>query len=132
MPSARKRGECHTCGAKCCRYVVVEIGKPRTRIDREEIRWFLAHENVMVFIDHDDGSWNVQFTTRCRHLDRRNRCRIYGKRYQVCAEHDPADCEGTGLDVNATVFTRPEEYDAWRVAQAVKHRRKRRLVRKRK
>ena len=80
MPKKNGHGDCATCGAKCCRYVVVELDKPTTRLDREEIRWLLAHENILVFIDGDDGSWNVQFNTPCTHLDASNRCTIYHRR----------------------------------------------------
>jgi len=113
MPNKNGHGQCATCGAKCCRYVVVEIDKPRARIDREEIRWFLAHEDVLVYIDGDDGTWNVQFNTPCRYLDADNRCTIYRRRFQICKEHDPETCEDSDGEQTDTVFTTTEEFDRW-------------------
>ncbi len=110
-------GTCDVCAATCCRYVTVEVPKPRRKVDREEIRWFLAHKNVHVYIDSDDGTWNVQFFTPCEHLDGDNRCRIYDRRYDVCREHDPETCEGSDGEVLDTVFRTPDDYDEWRAAK---------------
>jgi len=128
-------GESHAhpprpCGAKCCRYVVVEIDKPRAKIDREEIRWFLAHENVLVYIDGDDGTWNVQFDTPCRHLDANNRCTIYRRRFDVCRDHDPETCEESDGEQTDTVFRTTEDFDRWwRNTKARRRRRKQRKQR---
>ena len=130
MPAEQGRGDCQTCGAGCCRYVTVEIAKPRAHVDVEEVRWFLAHENVHVYIDADDGSWNVQFHTNCRHLDRWNRCRIYSRRYDICREHDAEDCEASQAEAQDTVFHTTDEFDAW--WRKEKAGRKRRNARRRK
>ena len=113
MPAEQGRGDCRTCGAKCCRYVTVEMAKPRAHIDVEELRWFLAHENVRVYIDADDESWNVQFHTPCRHLDGANRCTIYSRRYDICRDHDNKDCETSEAEPTDTMFHTTDEFDAW-------------------
>src|SRR5436190_17100327 len=64
---------CAGCG-DCCRYVTAQIKSPRSRVDYDEIRWFLLHENIQVFIDED--GWYIEFATRCRKLDGW-RCSIY-------------------------------------------------------
>jgi hypothetical protein len=50
------KNDCSNCNGKCCRYVAVEIDKPTTLKDFENIKWFVCHKNVNVFID-DDNSW---------------------------------------------------------------------------
>jgi len=130
MTDQEGHGDCTACGAKCCRYVVVEIDKPRAKIDCEEIRWFLAHENVLVYIDGDDRTWNVQFDTPCRHLDANNRCTIYGRRFEICRDHDPETCEVSDGEQTDTVFRTTEDFDRWwRNRKACKRRRKQRKQR---
>ena len=41
------------CGGRCCRYITVEVPPPRARRDWDEMRWWLAHEGVMVSKDED-------------------------------------------------------------------------------
>ncbi len=131
MPKRDGHGDCETCGGRCCRYVVVQIDKPTRKIDREEVRWFLAHENVLVYIDHDEKTWNVQFNTPCTHLTKSNRCRIYADRYKVCRDYDTETCEESDGEVDATIFHAPEEYDAWREKMKRKKRRKKGKKRRR-
>ena len=87
--------ECQTCGAKCCRYVAIEIDQPDTARDFHDIRWYLCHKDVWVFVDHDD-SWYVQFNTPCEFLEKNSTCGIYDSRPAICRAHDPRDCEDTG------------------------------------
>ncbi len=130
MAKKTGHGMCDICGAKCCRYVTVEIDKPRDKTDREEIRWFLAHENVHVYIDDDDGTWNVQFFTPCGHLDGDNRCRIYDRRYEVCRDYDTEDCEASDGEPLDRVFRTPDDFDVW--WDEKKRKKKRKKDRKRK
>ncbi|MBL7141139.1 MAG: YkgJ family cysteine cluster protein [Planctomycetes bacterium] len=125
MSSKKGHGDCTRCGARCCRYIVVEIEKPRTKIDREEIRWFLAHKNVLVYVDDDDKTWNVQFTTPCEHLDGEGRCRIYPGRYEICRDHDPATCEASDSESGDTIFFTTADFDRWWRNQQARRRRKR-------
>ena len=84
--------ECRACGAKCCKYLAIEIDEPETAHDFQNIRWYLCHRDVWVFIDHDD-SWFIQFNTPCEFLQKDMTCRIYESRPLICRAHDPADCE---------------------------------------
>lgn len=84
--------ECMECGARCCQYVALQIDDPESKSDFSDIRWYLCHKDVWVFIDHDD-SWYVQFNTRCEFLKQDNTCGIYEKRPEICDKHDPSDCE---------------------------------------
>ena len=45
---------CHNCPAMCCRYVASEIDAPTSKREYDNIRWYLMHRDVYVFIGHDD------------------------------------------------------------------------------
>ncbi len=132
MPNREGHGDCATCGAKCCRYVVVELDKPTSKIDREEIRWLLAHENVLVYIDGDDGTWNVQFNTPCTHLDADNRCTIYRRRFDICRDHDADTCESSDGEQTDTIFRTTEDFDRWHRAKKARRRRRKQRNRREK
>jgi Fe-S-cluster containining protein len=93
---ARKKAEScpEACQAMCCRYVATKIDAPRTKIDWDEIYWFLCHENVEVFIE--SRKWYVQFDTPCRNLDAKSRCVAYPRRPHVCRDHEVENCEYWG------------------------------------
>lgn len=82
------------CRAMCCRYVATKIDAPRTKIDWDEIYWFLCHENVEVFIEA--RKWYVLFETPCKNLDARSRCVVYPRRPHVCRDHEEEKCEYWG------------------------------------
>ena len=77
---------CVECQAKCCRYVAIEIDTPTTKKQYEDIRWYLLHENVSVFVDHNH-CWHVEFKTRCRALGDDHCCHEYETRPQLCRDH---------------------------------------------
>jgi len=111
MPTREGHGDCTTCDGKCCKYITIEIERPTRKADVDEIRWFLAHENIEVFIE--DGEWYVQVNNRCKHLTADNRCAIYEDRYQVCRDHDIEECEGSDGEVEAVIFRTTQEFDAY-------------------
>ena len=82
---------CDNCKAECCRYVAIEIDTPETLDDFEDIKWYVCHENVHVYVE-EDGTWNVEFITPCRHLDENNRCTYYKKRPKICREYNQNEC----------------------------------------
>src|SRR5258706_66956 len=51
----------------CCRYVSIEIDRPTTKRDFDNIRWYLLHKNISVMIDYE-GDWLIQFDTPCEWL----------------------------------------------------------------
>lgn len=75
----------------CCRYMTVEIGTPRTKRDFDNIRWYILHRSVSVYVD-TEGTWMVQFDTPCAWL-KDGRCTHYALRPDICREYDPAECE---------------------------------------
>jgi uncharacterized protein len=85
---------CEKCGAKCCKYVAVEIDKPVCKTDYDNIRWYLLHNNVAVFVDYDN-KWYIEFSTKCSKLDKSNKCSIYNRRPKICRIHGNKDtpCE---------------------------------------
>ena len=82
------------CGARCCRYITIEVDAPRAGRDWDEMRWWLAHEGVVVSKDED--GWNVHIETRCGHLRSDNLCGIHQDRMDTCRRYDAANCEFTG------------------------------------
>lgn len=85
---------CDNCGGRCCSYVAIEIDKPKAKKDFDIIRWYLAHKDVNVFIDHNKN-WHIEFRTPCEFHGLDNRCAIYEKRPSICREHGTSegDCE---------------------------------------
>ncbi|OVE76062.1 hypothetical protein BVX97_02480 [bacterium E08(2017)] len=82
--------DCEVCGAKCCKYVCMEIDEPSCRSDYDNIRWYLRHRDVHVFIDHED-SWCIEFKAVCDSLDESGRCQDYDDRPKVCRKHGDVD-----------------------------------------
>ena len=86
---------CDQCNGVCCRYVSTEIDDPDDQLEYENIRWFLLHDNVSVYIDHDDD-WIVEFQAKCSKLGEDSKCTYYDKRPQICRDHDIEDCDKFG------------------------------------
>ncbi|MCR4315717.1 MAG: hypothetical protein NUW37_05125 [Planctomycetes bacterium] len=105
------------CRARCCRYITTRIVAPRKHADFDEIRWFLAHRGVKIFISQ--RKWYLQVQTPCEHLNENNYCNIWPNHFDVCKDYDPKDCEFTGngdWDIEAE-WTSTAEFDAWREAK---------------
>jgi uncharacterized protein len=84
---------CHLCNGLCCRHIAMEIDRPTTKIDFDNIRWYLMHENTKVGIDLDNN-WMIEVSTSCRHLQSDHRCGVYDRRPAVCRGYPGADsCE---------------------------------------
>ncbi len=81
---------CDDCGAKCCRYFALEIDTPEDKDDFEDLRWYLCHENTVIYVD--EGAWHVHVENDCRYRDQDHRCAIYERRPTMCREHSPDDC----------------------------------------
>ncbi len=85
---------CEHCAAACCRYLALPIDKPARARDYDDIRWYLMHEGVTVFVE--EGDWFVQFQTRCGNLGADNLCAIYDTRPKICEEYEPGSCDYAG------------------------------------
>lgn len=103
---------CEQCAAACCRYLAIPLDRPRSPRDYDDIRWYLMHEGVSVFVE--DGDWFIQFQTRCRNLQADNRCGVYDVRPQICREYQPGDCDYSGADFGyEAIFTHPSQLEAY-------------------
>jgi Fe-S-cluster containining protein len=106
---------CTECPASCCRHIAHEIDTPTCKGDYDNIRWFLLHQNVKVFVDHDNV-WHLEFITPCKKLDENNRCTIYPVRPRVCRDYPGTGnkCEfETDESPYKMVFTEAEQFEGW-------------------
>lgn len=116
---ARRRPPCAECDALCCRYLATEIDAPRTKRDIDDVRWYLLHRGVSVFLDAEER-WFLAFESPCRELGPAGRCRRYAERPRLCREHgrEPGTCEAQG-PLYRVRFTTVEEFEAWLDAQGL-------------
>ena len=82
---------CLNCDAKCCKYIAIEIDVPEDLEDFENIRWYVVHKNINVYVD-EDYKWHVEFLTPCEALGEKNLCQIYEKRPEICRDYDQEEC----------------------------------------
>lgn len=88
----KKNGLCENCKGLCCRYFALEIDKPKTKKDFDDIRWYLCHKNVTVFVEK--GAWYLNLNNKCRHLDGgSHHCSIYEKRPRICRSYKTHTCD---------------------------------------
>lgn len=85
---------CAKCVALCCRYFALPIDNPESAADFDHIRWYLCHENVVVFVE--DKQWYIGLLNRCKHLQSDNRCGIYETRPRICRSYSTKNCEYHG------------------------------------
>ena len=86
-----KRSQCEKCEGLCCRYFALPIDAPEDKEDYDDIRWYLCHEDITVFVE--DGDWYVNVKNKCRHLTDGYRCDIYEKRPRICRKYRHSDCD---------------------------------------
>jgi Fe-S-cluster containining protein len=85
---------CDRCSALCCRYFALPIDNPTGPKDYDNIRWYLMHENVVIFIEKKQ--WYIGFMSRCKNLLPDNRCGIYETRPRICREYTTDNCDYHG------------------------------------
>ena len=107
-----KQDQCENCIGLCCRYFALPIETPEDREDYDDIRWYLCHKDITVFVE--DGDWYINIKNKCKYLDKDNRCRIYSKRPRICREYNHKDCdfvEGEyDYELHFTTAAQMEEY----------------------
>jgi len=104
--------KCESCDAKCCKYVVLDIDTPETKEDFENVRWYVAHKDVEVYVDFE-GVWNVRFITMCEHLNNSDRCDIYDNRPEVCREFSYETCSVNSENEDVVVLKDLEDVDEY-------------------
>lgn len=105
-----KKNPCGTCNGACCRYVSVHIDTPNSLDDFDEVKWFVSHRNIVVYKDCEDD-WLVEFNTRCKFLNKNNRCTDYENRTDVCRDYGPDDCTKTSTADAKIVFRKPSDVE---------------------
>jgi Fe-S-cluster containining protein len=99
---------CDSCAGLCCRYFALPLDNPETAKDYDHIRWYLCHENVVVFIEKKE--WYIAILNRCKHLQADNRCGIYEIRPRVCRSYSTDNCDFHGGEYDFDVlFTSAEQ-----------------------
>ena len=133
MPHPKDGPPCHLCPARCCQYFALQIDAPATPEDHDQMRWFLAHERVVVWMQ--DGEWYLEIQNRCKNLQPDNRCGIYETRPQICRDYglpdgDEGPCGYFTDDATYDLyFDSSESFEVWSREQLA--RRERRLARRR-
>jgi uncharacterized protein len=99
---------CSKCNAICCQYVAIELDKPTTKSDFEDIRWYIAHRDLWVFVE--DTEWFLCIERPCKFLSKTNKCTMYENRPRICRTYKTPTCEkyGTGKPYDMK-FSEPEE-----------------------
>ena len=103
---------CEHCTGMCCRYLALPIETPEDREEFDDVRWYLLHEGVSVFVE--DGEWYLYVAADCRHLQPDYRCGIYQTRPRICRQYTSENCDyhsgEYGWDQH---FTCPEHLDEY-------------------
>jgi Fe-S-cluster containining protein len=103
---------CLSC-TQCCHYVAIEIDMPESRREFDNIRWYLYHPGIEVYIDQED-TWNVLFHSRCENLQDDGKCAVYDTRPLICREFDNTTCEpNTDEPAEKVIFRTADDLDHW-------------------
>ena len=105
---------CDHCTARCCHYFALPIDTPVDRNDYDNIRWYLLHGTVSVFVD--DGSWYLLIHNTCDQLDDAGRCGIYQTRPKICRDYSTDNCEYDNDACYERLFEQPEQIDEFAAA----------------
>lgn len=111
LPIPFEQSKCGRCIALCCRYFALEIDPPEEPEDFENLRWYVLHENVALFID--DDVWYLQVFSKCVWLGTDNKCSQYERRPTICREYSNDACDYDGAESDET-FRTIEELEAYR------------------
>jgi len=87
-----KKITCDKCNGECCKKLAFIIDSPKNIIDYEDIKWYIYHEDTIVYIDNE-GDWMVQVPVKCKKLDKNNKCTIYERRPPICRMSKVEECE---------------------------------------
>ena len=98
---------CFHCPAKCCRYFALPIDRPTEGADFDQIRWFLLHENAVIFTENDE--WFLLVFAKCRNLGDDCRCTGYETRPAICRDYRNDRCEYDDRWVYDRYFELPEQ-----------------------
>ena len=94
--TSKLTGSCRRCDGKCCRYFALPIETPEDWDDYDDIRWYLCHEDVTIFVE--DGDWYLNVKNKCRYLPEDYCCQNYNLRPKICRGYSTDNCDLTGED----------------------------------
>ena len=81
-------------------------------VDFDDVRWYLLHENISVFVEK--GDWYISIVTSCRHVQADGRCGIYARRPRICRKYTTENCDYHSGDYGWEAhFTCPEHLDEY-------------------
>ena len=114
---------CEQCLALCCRYYAFAIDPPKAKRDFEDIRWFMLHEDTIVFVE--EGQWHLQVNRKCKALLPDNRCGVYDNRPSICREYTTKGCDwhAAAYDYDE-LFTEPEQLERFAKEYLTKQRKR--------
>ncbi len=103
---------CEHCTGQCCRYLALPIDAPEDREEFDDIRWYLLHKGVSVFVE--DGEWYLYLAADCRHLLPDHRCGLYETRPRICRQYTTENCDYHSGEYGwEQHFTCPEHLDEY-------------------
>ena len=104
--------QCDKCAGLCCRYFALPLDTPDDWDDYDDIRWYLCHEDISVFIE--EGDWYLNVKNKCTNLGDSNQCAIYDLRPKICRGYKMDECDFTGneydYELHFTSAHQMEEY----------------------
>lgn len=106
---------CEYCTGKCCHYIALPIDTPENWKDFDYIRWYLAHEDLSVFVE--DKNWYLMVHRTCQYLLPDKRCGIYEVRPQICRDYTTDSCEYEDEYIYEKIFE--NEQQVYEYAEAV-------------
>ncbi len=108
---------CEECGGECCRKIAFHIETPKNVIDFEDVKWYLYHEGILVYIDNEED-WMVQVPIKCTKLDKDGKCTIYNKRPPICRMSKVEECEKNTNEMNV-VFRNVADLEGYMKQQKI-------------
>lgn len=98
------------CASACCVGLSIPTNSPKTKEEREELRFYVIHERVEVYIRNK--RWYILINEKCMNLNRKNLCMEYETRPSICRDFSNAECEYWG-DYYDEKFTTDKELVAY-------------------
>ncbi|MFW2331082.1 MAG: YkgJ family cysteine cluster protein [Nitrospinota bacterium] len=101
---------CEGCKGACCRGIEEQVKRPRTKLEKTNIRWQLHFKYINYFIRNK--RWYQLLQTDCSYLDKNSFCTIYESRPSICRDHKPPDCERY-YPIYDELLSSPDDFDNW-------------------
>jgi len=102
----------------------MQIDTPRSREDFDHLRWYIAHQQVAIFVE--GKSWFLQVNNPCRYLNADFGCAIYERRPKICRDYGwdasgKTDCHGMDKPCDHDAFfSTLEELEAYLTSKGKK------------